>query len=113
MKMEAAGKSADEIWRATGLERAADERWTFEIPDTGYQVNPNVGKQTASKPFTVAPLYEHHVHPGMREAYPGLSNWQSQLGIGTIQEPVPRANSWRWASQSKKPMTCTTGWSGK
>ena len=49
MKMEAAGKSADEIWRVTGLERAADERWTFEIPDKGYQVNPNVGKQTASE----------------------------------------------------------------
>jgi Large polyvalent protein associated domain 23 len=42
MKMEAAGKSAEEIWRATGLERAADGRWTFEIPDKGYQVNPNV-----------------------------------------------------------------------
>jgi len=92
MKMEAAGKSADEIWRVTGLERAADERWTFEIPDKGYQVNPNVGKQTASKPFTVAPLYEHHVHLGMQEAYPGLSNWQSQLGIGTIQEPAGATN---------------------
>src|SRR5262249_40685096 len=45
MKMEAAGKSADEIWRATGLERAADGRWTFEIPDKGYQVNPNVGER--------------------------------------------------------------------
>src|SRR5262249_56501175 len=53
---------------------------------------PNVGKQTASKPFTVAPLYEHHVHPGIQEAYPGLSNWQSQLGIGTIQEPAGATN---------------------
>jgi len=74
MKMEAAGKSADEIWRATGLERAADERWTFEIPDTGYQVNPNAGKRIGSESLTVAPLYEHHVHPGVQEAYPSLSN---------------------------------------
>src|SRR5262249_8067969 len=71
MKMEAAGKSADEIWRVTGLERAADERWTFEIPDKGYQVNPNVGKQTASKPFTlklaVAVGHRHNPRAGGRD----------------------------------------------
>jgi hypothetical protein len=68
MKMEAAGKSADDIWRATGLERAADERWTFEIPDKGYQVNPNAGERMGPGSLTVAPLYEHHAHPGMQEA---------------------------------------------
>jgi hypothetical protein len=82
MEMEAAGKSADEIWRATGLERAADQRWTFEIPDKGYEVHPNAGQPTISKPLTHAPLYEHHAHPGMREAYPDLANFQSFLGIG-------------------------------
>jgi hypothetical protein len=92
MKMEAAGRSADEIWRATGLERAVDERWTFEIPDKGYQVNPNAGERMGTQSLTVAPLYEHHTHPGMQEAYPGLSNWQSQLGIGTIQEPAGATN---------------------
>jgi hypothetical protein len=92
MKMEAAGRSADEIWRATGLERAVDERWTFEIPDKGYQVNPNAGERMGTQSLTVAPLYEHHTHPGMQEAYPGLSNWQSQLDIGTIQEPAGATN---------------------
>lgn len=82
MEMEAAGKSADEIWRATGLERAADQRWTFEIPDKGYQVHLNAGQPTIWKSLTHAPLYEHHAHPGMREAYPDLANFQSFLGIG-------------------------------
>jgi hypothetical protein len=92
MKMEAAGKSADEIWRATGLERAADERWTFEIPDKGYQVNPNVGKRIGPRSLTVAPLYEHHAHPGMQEAYPGLSNWESRLSISPLEKPGGATN---------------------
>jgi Large polyvalent protein associated domain 23 len=37
--MEKAGKSVDEIWRATGLERGADNRWRFEISDRSYRVN--------------------------------------------------------------------------
>jgi hypothetical protein len=92
MKMEAAGKSADEIWRATGLERAADERWTFEIPDKGYQVNPNVGERMGPGSLTVAPLYEHHAHPGMQEAYPGLANWQSRLTINPLENPHGSTN---------------------
>jgi hypothetical protein len=86
LKMEAAGKSAEEIWRTTGLERAADGRWTFEIPDKGYQVNPNVGERRGPKSATVAPLYEHHVHPGMQEAYPEFSNWQSRLRIDPVEK---------------------------
>ncbi len=92
MKMEAAGKSADEIWRVTGLERAADGRWTFEIPDKGYQVNPNVGERIGSESVTVAPLYEHHAHPGMQEAYPGLSNWESRLSISPLEKPRGATN---------------------
>lgn len=92
MKMEAAGKSADEIWRATGLERAADGRWTFEIPDKGYQVNPNAGERIGPGSLTVAPLYEHHAHPGMQEAYPGLANWQSHLTINPFEKPGGSTN---------------------
>jgi hypothetical protein len=90
MKMEAAGKSPEEIWRATGLERAADERWTFEIPDKGYQVNPNAGERRGA--LTVAPLYEHHAHPGMQEAYPGLSNWESRLTVSPLEKPGGATN---------------------
>jgi hypothetical protein len=77
MEMEAAGRSADDIWRSTGLERDAAGNWTFEIPDKGYYVGLNSQKPEVH----VAPLYEHYVHPGMREAYPALSNWRSRLAI--------------------------------
>jgi Large polyvalent protein associated domain 23 len=77
MEMEAAGRSADDIWRSTGLERDAAGNWTFEIPDKGYYVGLNSQKPEVH----VAPLYEHYVHPGMREAYPALSNWRSELAI--------------------------------
>jgi hypothetical protein len=69
------------------LERAADERWTFEIPDKGYQVNPNVGERMGPGSLTVAPLYEHHAHSGMQEAYPGLANWESRLTIDSLENP--------------------------
>jgi len=87
MEMEAAGRSADENWRATGLERAADQRWTFEIPDTGYQVHPNAGVPLLRGSFRDAPLYGHHAHPGMREAYPDLGNFPSFIAVGP-REPT-------------------------
>jgi hypothetical protein len=87
MKMEAAGKSADEIWRATNLARAADQRWIFGIPDTGYQVHPNAGVRMRRGSFRDAPLYEHHAHPGMREAYPDLGNVPSLIAVGA-REPT-------------------------
>jgi hypothetical protein len=77
MEMETARKAADEIWRATGLERNAAGDWTFEIPDKGYYVGLNSQKPGVQ----VAPLYEHYVHPGMQEAYPAFSNWRSRLAI--------------------------------
>jgi hypothetical protein len=103
MKMEAAGKSGEEIWRATGLERAADGRWTFEIPDKGYRINPNVGERTGPKSVTVAPLYEHHVHPGMQEAYPGLSNWQSRLRVDPVEERYGATNFGRKQVRVRAP----------
>jgi hypothetical protein len=103
LKMEAAGKSAEEIWRTTGLERAADGRWTFEIPDKGYQVNPNVGERTGPKLITVAPLYEHHVHPSMQEAYPGLSNGQSRLRVDPVDERYGATNFGRKQVRVRAP----------
>jgi Large polyvalent protein associated domain 23 len=78
--MEKAGKSVDEIWRATGLERGADNFWRFEISDRGYRVKPNVGILD-SEGFRVAPLYEQQVHPGMQAAYPNLAGAQSKIRI--------------------------------
>jgi hypothetical protein len=78
--MEKAGKSVDEIWRATGLERGADNRWRFEISDRGYRVKPNVGVLD-NEGFRVAPLYEQQVHPGMQAAYPNLAEAKSKIRI--------------------------------
>jgi hypothetical protein len=78
--MEKAGKSVDEIWRATGLERGADKFWRFEISDRGYRVKPNVGVLD-NEGFRVAPLYEQQVHPGMQAAYPNLAGAQSRIRV--------------------------------
>jgi len=78
--MEKAGKSVDEIWRATGLERGADNFWRFEISDRGYRVKPNVGVLD-NEGFRVAPLYEQQVHPGMQAAYPNLAGALSKIRI--------------------------------
>jgi Large polyvalent protein associated domain 23 len=78
--MEKAGKSVDEIWRATGLERGADNRWRFEISDRGYRVKPSIGVLD-NEGFRVAPLYEQQVHPGMQLAYPSLAQPQSKIRI--------------------------------
>lgn len=81
--MEKAGKSVDEIWRATGLERGADNFWRFEISDRGYRVKPNVGVLD-NEGFRVAPLYEQQVHPGMQAAYPNLAGAQSKIRIDPL-----------------------------
>jgi hypothetical protein len=78
--MEKAGKSVDEIWRATGLERGADKSWRFEISDRGYRVKPNVGVLD-NEGFRAAPLYEQQVHPGLQAAYPNLAGTQSRIRI--------------------------------
>jgi hypothetical protein len=78
--MEAAGRSADEIWQATDLGRSADGRWLFDISDKGFRVDPSAGK-LITWPYRVAPLYEQLVHPGMRQAYPDLATLKSYLQI--------------------------------
>jgi hypothetical protein len=78
--MEKAGKSVNEIWRATGLERGADSLWRYEISDRGYRVKPYLGNLD-NEGFRVAPLYEHQVHPGLQAAYPDLADAQSKIRI--------------------------------
>ena len=58
----------------------------------GISGQPKCGQANSVETVHCCATYEHHVHPGMQEAYPGLSNWQSQLGIGTIQEPAGATN---------------------
>jgi hypothetical protein len=87
LEMEAAGKSAANIWREAGLERGAAGNWKFEISDKGYRIRPRAGEPTMWPPLTHAPLYEHHAHPGMREAYPDLADIQSFLSVGPREQP--------------------------
>jgi hypothetical protein len=84
-KMEMAGRTPEEIWRATGLERAADSRWTFEISDKGFRLNPHAGQPTEWK-GTTARLFEHYTHPGLQKAYPQLATIPSFLAIGPEYE---------------------------
>jgi hypothetical protein len=93
-KMEAAGISANEIWNSPRLERNssgtwtsprlernASGAWTSEISDKEYHVRHNSAKavKTGERIESVAPLFEHHVHPGLQMAYPELSGWRSLL----------------------------------
>jgi Large polyvalent protein associated domain 23 len=84
--MEATGRSAEEIWQATGLGRSADGRWIFEMPDSGYRIDPAAGK-LIHWPYRVAPLYQQLVHPGVREAYPEPSSLKSYLHIDPSAQP--------------------------
>jgi hypothetical protein len=37
------------------------------------------------KGVKIAPLYAHHDHPGMRDAYPNLANWPSVMSVHPAQ----------------------------
>jgi conjugative element/phage-associated large polyvalent protein len=78
--MERAGHSVEEIWRATGLGRAVDGQWIFEIPDKGYRVNPRAGILDNEGNRT-APLFQQQLHPGLQEGYPGASKMLSSIRI--------------------------------
>jgi hypothetical protein len=79
-EMEAAGYAAPQVVRATGLYRGKEGKWRFEASDAGYHVRPDVGALD-QEGYRVAPLFEHHVHPALREAYPHFANITSRLKI--------------------------------
>jgi hypothetical protein len=86
--MTKAGHSAEDIWRATGLEPGALENkfdpnaWLYEMTDKGYHVRPKVGwPDNQEYRYYLAPLYKHHVHPALQEAYPQLADVTSRLKI--------------------------------
>jgi hypothetical protein len=106
-KMEAAGISANEIWNSPRLERNspgtwtsprlernASGAWTSEISDKEYQVRHNSAKavRTGERIESAAPLFEHHVHPGLQMAYPELSRWRSLLITGPNEKEYGSTN---------------------
>ena len=93
-KMEAAGISANEIWNSPPLERNASGAWTSEISDKEYHVGYNSAQavRTGERIESVAPLFEHHVHPGLQMAYPELSGWRSLLITGPHEKEYGSTN---------------------
>jgi hypothetical protein len=79
LNMEKAGHSAEDIWRATRFERGTTGRWLFEMLDKDYRLQP-VGAFDGQG-YRVAPLYDHHAHPAVQEAYPQFSDMTSRLKI--------------------------------
>ncbi len=79
-EMEAAGHTAPQVTRETGLYRGAEGKWRIEAPDAGYHVRPEVGA-VDQEGYRVAPLFEHHVHPALQKAYPHFGSITSRLKI--------------------------------
>jgi hypothetical protein len=91
--MAKAGKSADEIWRETGLGRLFDGQWVHEISDKGFRLRPDLGHRTEWGPATYAPLRVHVEHPGLWKAYPELADFPSILIIGPGERPYGKLSS--------------------
>jgi hypothetical protein len=108
LEMEAAGKSAEKMWWEADLERDPARNWTFEISDKGFSVHPSPDRRGISD----APLYEHYVHPGMQEAYPGFSNWRSRLIIDPHEQPRGSTNFGEKLVEVRAPNLRWARWAG-
>jgi hypothetical protein len=95
-ELEDAGQSVSQVARETGLHRGKEGKWRFEASDAGYHVRPEIGALDAEG-YRVAPLFEHHVHPALQEAYPQFAGIKSRLKIDPSQNPTgafdPRTNT--------------------
>jgi hypothetical protein len=85
-EMEAAGYTAPQVVRETGLYRGKEGKWRFEASDAGYHVRPELGALD-QQGYRVAPLFEHLVHPVLKEAYPQFANITSRIKIDPSQRP--------------------------
>jgi hypothetical protein len=85
-EMEAAGYAAPQVVRETGLYRGKEGKWRFEASDAGYHVRPEVGALD-QEGYRAAPLFEHFVHPALKEAYPQFADITSRIKIDPRQRP--------------------------
>ncbi len=90
---EAKGAGAKEIWQNTGWFRDVDDKWKFEISDTGATLGPGMEQAafplSTTRPWTAVPktglpLSSVLTHPGGAfEAYPELASASvSQMPLG-------------------------------
>ena len=75
-EMEAAGKDADEIWKATGWLKGKDDRWRFEIPDNLDKIN---FSPLFHDEYHIAKLKDVYDNPKLYKAYPALGTRSVQL----------------------------------
>lgn len=89
-KLEALGKTPEEIWKATGTFRGADKIWRQEIPD-------DMAKFKGAMPSwarlgSELPISESYSHPKLYEAYPDVAqlklagNEPTAAGQGSYSE---------------------------
>lgn len=73
---EKQGLSSNEIWQKTGFFRGADQRWRYEIDDSGSKLSPmwmDSNLKSSSGNYTAA-LGSVLDHPELYAAYPGIEN---------------------------------------
>ena len=71
-EMEAAGKDADEIWKATGWLKGKDARWRFEIPDNLDKIDlTELAKGQEGAERTLGEIYDNQA---LYAAYPWLKD---------------------------------------
>lgn len=71
-EMEAAGKDADEIWKATGWIKGKDARWRFEIPDNLDKIDlTELTKGQEGAERTLGEIYDNQA---LYAAYPWLKD---------------------------------------
>jgi hypothetical protein len=105
--MEKAGAAADDIWRATGWGRGADQKWRFEIDDSGARMD-LAGKAQLGPggDISARPLSALMDHEELFRAYPELADTPTHVamragspkgsyGGGTIEIVAPTANDAR------------------
>jgi hypothetical protein len=100
--LEEAGKSADDIWRATGWGRGADGEWRFEIDDSGAEfrgINPEPQQTPMRAALKHPDLYGNYpdfVPFTVREQTMGDAHGRFYGGEGTPEIGVS------WSAKDKK-----------
>lgn len=81
--METAGKSPEEILKATGWFKGSDGGWRYEISDAGAKLKAPIGDiPEGSKEHTLGNMYEH---PELFKAYPELAN-KRLINLGSSEK---------------------------
>jgi hypothetical protein len=70
LKLEKAGKTAQEIWQETGTFRGPDKQWRQEISDKGSKITEDVYKQISANKEFKGPMGQALQHEELYKAYP-------------------------------------------